>query len=139
RRHFFDGWGRWRIAKELNAQGVPASAGSPWYTDTVALILRNPVYTGRGIANRYSDAVYHMRAPSSPVKSEVDPKLLATRKSLPLRTRPRRDWIEQEYPQLKDYLGDEHLRALAIEDQSRRLEAQGVGHTPAFSRDRHQD
>jgi hypothetical protein len=63
RRHFFDGWGSWRIAHELNTRAAPAPSGKMWTTDVVLLILHNPVYTGVGIANRYSDAVYYMSWP----------------------------------------------------------------------------
>jgi hypothetical protein len=61
-----EGWGHWRIAKELNARGIPSATVSGWSTSSVANILRNPIYTGYGIANRYTLAVYNMRSPNSP-------------------------------------------------------------------------
>jgi hypothetical protein len=104
----------------------------------VANILRNPIYTGYGIANRYTLAVYNMRSPNSPVPVKVDPRVLATRKMPQQRVRPRQQWFEQAYPMLADLLGPE-LKVLAVESHARRLNAMGAGRTPKFSTDRHGD
>lgn len=40
------GWGRVKIAKELNKDGIPAHNGGLWYDTIIAHILRNPSYVG---------------------------------------------------------------------------------------------
>jgi hypothetical protein len=107
RRRLIEGWGNWRIAKELNDQGVLSPNGKPWSMQTVKLILKNPVYTGRGIANRQTASIYNMRSANSPTKSALSRKDWATRKQPKLRQRPRTEWIEQPLPALADYLGPE--------------------------------
>jgi hypothetical protein len=138
RRKLIDGWGYWRIAQELNSMGIAPKRGEAWQITTIANILRNPVYTGRGIANRYSRAVYHMRSPNAPTPANADPRALAQRKGPQIAIRAAKDWFIDEHPHLADYL-DPQLRELAVEFQQKFLEAQGKGRTPKFSRDRHTD
>lgn len=138
RRHYIDGWGWYRIAKELNGEGMPSPTGRKWNNPTVGNILRNPIYLGRGIGNRYTSAIYHMRAPNRPVESEVQKRELYDRKRPALRTRKGSDWIEQQHPQLTDLL-DPEVREIAAERQARHLSNQALGHSPKPNRDRHRD
>jgi hypothetical protein len=66
RRALIDGWGDWRIAKELNDRKIPSPTGKTWTRRSVSVILRNPVYVGIGIANRRSGARYTQRSKAAP-------------------------------------------------------------------------
>ena len=138
RRRLVDGWAGFRIARELDEKGIRSGNGKPWSISTINKILRNPVYTGVGLANRYSQSIYHSRSKNAPTPSTTDRRSLANRRKPPLIVRPRQDWIEIAYPLLTDYLGE--LRARAIEWQSTELskEAMTVGNA-AVSKDRHTD
>jgi len=120
RRCLIDGWGQWRIAKELNDQGLPSPNGKPWGMQTVKIILRNPIYTGVGIANRRSNSIYNMRSADAPTKSTLSRREWATHKQPKVRRRPRAQWLEQPQPALVDYLGPE-LRDLAKAFHARTL------------------
>jgi hypothetical protein len=61
-----------RIARELDAMGKRSDSGKAWCVSSINYILFNPVYTGRGIANRRTSAVYHKRSKNSPVKVQSD-------------------------------------------------------------------
>ena len=136
RRRLIDGWGGFRIAKELNETGSPSGNGRPWCVSSVNHILRNPVYTGTGIANRYTSAIYNVRAKNAPKPSLVDRKALAMRGKPAASIRPNADWVEVEYPALKNLLGD--LRNLAVAWQSSEIGKSAAGRTPKpANKDRH--
>lgn len=121
RRALIDGWGDWRIAKELIDEGVLSPGGkAKWSRQSVKMILRNPIYVGRGIANRYSMARYHERSKNAPTKLPYDLVDAAQRGAPPRRIRPKNEWVEQHHPQMENFLGDE-LRELAIAYQARYL------------------
>ena len=138
RRHYVDGLGRYRIAKELNDAGVPSPNGKKWTTHTIGAILRNPIYLGRGIANRYTSAVYHKRSDDCPLPVEVDPSELCNRKRPALRTRPESDWRYQDHPQLAGLIEPE-VREIAAARQKTYLDGQAGGHVPKPNRDRHRN
>ena len=117
RRRLIDGWGHWRIVKELNDQGVPSPNGKPWSQQTIKLLLRNPVYTGTGIGNRRTHSLYHTRSTNQPTRAPMNRQDWATRKQPKTRYRPRSEWVEQAHPALTDYLGDD-LRERAITYQA---------------------
>jgi site-specific DNA recombinase len=56
-RQMFDwynqGWGYKRIAKELNALGVPPKLGRIWQITSVHRIIHNPLYCGDFVLNQY--------------------------------------------------------------------------------------
>ena len=112
RRRLIDGWAGFRIARELDAIGLRSGNGKPWCVTSIKNILRNPVYTGMGLANRYTQAIYNKRAKNAPKPSSVDRKSLTSRKKPAQQVRPRADWMEIEYPLLKDFLGDLRTRAV---------------------------
>lgn len=135
RRHFIDGWGTYRIAHELNLEAIPSPTGKKWNTQTINSILKNPIYLGRGIANRYSSAIYHRRAPDRPIPVSLSKSELNNQKR-PLKcTRPQSDWCIQEYPQLAEFL-DPQLRELAAAKQQAYLDRQAAGHKPKPNRRR---
>ena len=136
RRHFQEGWGYVRIARALNEAGIPSATGKAWYAEAVRKILLNPIYTGLGIANRSSSAIYHERAPDAPRTVKVESAVLANRKRPPTRIRPRTDWMEKECDQLRDFL-DADLQVLARQRHQRHLDAQAAGHSPKPNKDRH--
>jgi hypothetical protein len=113
RRRLIDGWAGFRIARELDQMGIRSGSGKPWCVTSINSILKNPVYTGVGIANRYSAAIYNRRSKHSPKPSMTDRKTLAHRKKPKQQVRPRNEWIEIEHPMLRDYLGDLRDRASA--------------------------
>lgn len=138
RRRLIDGWAGFRIAGELDQMGVRSGKGGPWCVTSINSILKNPVYTGIGIANRYSQGIYNRRSKNAPKPSMTDRKTLANRKKPKQHVRPREEWIEIEHALLKDYLGD--LRDRAVVWQKVQLAKQDASriHTPA-SKDRHID
>jgi hypothetical protein len=137
-RHYVDGLGYYRITSELNQEGIPSPTGKKWNTTTIGQILKNTVYTGTGIANRYTAAVYNMRAPDRPIESNVSKQELYSRKRPATKTRPREDWHVQEQPQLAEFL-DEAVRQTVIKRQTQVLDNQASGHSPKPNRDRHLD
>ena len=38
---------QWQITRALNAEGIPAQRGGPWYQGTIANVVRNPLYVGQ--------------------------------------------------------------------------------------------
>jgi DNA invertase Pin-like site-specific DNA recombinase len=136
RRHLIDGWGGYRIARELNAMGKRSDYGHSWNVTCVSQILANPAFAGRGIANRYTTAVYHKRSKNAPTKVESDSQVLAQRKRPPQHLRPKSEWMDIEHPKLRDYLGD--LRQMAVAAHEKKLERQANRRSvkPA-SKDRH--
>lgn len=59
RRRLIGGWAGFRIARELDQMGVRSGNGRPWCVTSINNILKNPVYTGIGLANRYSAGIYN--------------------------------------------------------------------------------
>ena len=66
RRRIKDQWGYCRIAQELNGLRHPGPTGLGWSTSQIRYVLNNPCYTGLGVANRVSQALYFERQPASP-------------------------------------------------------------------------
>jgi DNA invertase Pin-like site-specific DNA recombinase len=138
RRRLIDGWGAFRIALELDQMGIRSLNGKPWTKTSIHGILANPVYTGTGIANRYSKGIYNNRSKNAPKPSMTDRKSLAHRKRPKTQIRPREEWLEIEHPMLRDYLGD--LRDRAIAWQKVQLAKQDASRSKApASKDRHVD
>ena len=138
RRRLVDGWAGFRIARELDALGIRSGNGKPWAVTSINNILRNPVYTGVGIANRYSGGIYNRRSKNAPKPSMTDRKTLANRKQPKQQIRPRDEWIEVELPMLHDYLGDLRERAVAWQnDQLKKQDGSRI--TTPSSKDRHID
>ena len=137
-RRLIDGWAGFRIARELDDMGSRSGTGKPWCVTTINNILRNPVYTGVGIANRYSQSIYNCRSANAPKPSLTDRKSLANRKKPKLQIRPRKEWVEVELPMLKDYLGDLRDRAVAWQKEQLKKQDGSRVSTPA-SKDRHVD
>lgn len=48
---FLEGWGRLKICKWLNEQGIPTNRSDKWHTNSVKTVLSNPVYLGITIYN----------------------------------------------------------------------------------------
>lgn len=43
---YIAGWGRVKIAKELNKDGIPANRGGDWHDSAIGHLVRNPTYIG---------------------------------------------------------------------------------------------
>jgi hypothetical protein len=138
RRRLIDGWAGFRIARELDERGVRSGNGKPWCVTSINAILRNPVYTGYGIANRYTQAIYNTRSKNAPKPSQMDRKSLASRKKPAQKVRPRADWMEVAHLLLTDYLGDLRDRAVAWQGEQLNRQDRGRVSAPA-SKDRHAD
>ena len=113
-RRYIEGVGGLRIAKELNAQGIPAPMGGRWTQRQVDVIAENEVYTGMSVGNRIASGRFYQRAKGSPQKVELDPTIIATKRTIPVRLRPPEEWVWQDQPHLHDYL-PEPLRSVAVE------------------------
>jgi site-specific DNA recombinase len=74
---FLEGWGQLKIAKYLNASGIPSKRGRQWGNNAIKTILSNPVYLGVTIYNTTT----LIRDPSGRQKRVM---------------RPREDWIVRE-------------------------------------------
>lgn len=133
-----DNWGYHRIALELNSEGIPSPTGKKWTTSTIGSILRDSIYRGEGIANRYTSAIYHMRSKDRPLPAQTNRKELYNRKTPPRRIRPREDWYVQIHSELVEYLPP-HVRELAAVRQQTHLDSQAEGRTPIINKDRHRD
>ena len=72
-----------RIAEELNIAGAPSPEGRRWLTGVVRHILGSPIYMGRGIANRQTRGIYHMRGPDRPVEAQLGKRELYQRRRPP--------------------------------------------------------
>lgn len=138
RRYFVDRWGTHRIAEELNVAGVASPKGGRWSTNAVRGILLNPIYLGRGIANRVANGIYHMRGPDRPIEVEHEKREMYARRRPALRVRPRADWHFQEHDHLAELLPAE-LRELAAAKQQAHLDAQATGERRKPNRDRHRN
>lgn len=108
-----EGWGDFRVARALNDLGIPSPRGKRWQRNNVKVILRNPIYVGRGIGNRRTAARYNKRSRSAPTKVPYELTDLASRKKPQNKRRPISEWIEQEHELLKNFLGDD-LHDLAV-------------------------
>ncbi len=112
RRYFSDRVGFWTICKQLNDRGIPSPTGKAWSLSTVKAIIDNPVYSGRGVANRSTMALYYARAADQPSEA---PKGRRTASGRPAQTmRPSSEWVVVEYGELAEFLPPD-LRMLAIE------------------------
>jgi hypothetical protein len=136
RRVLDDGWGDWRVAKELNDGSVPSPNGKRWTRQSVKVILRNPIYTGIGLANRRSGARYHERGQNAPKKLNYELTDIARQKRPPNRHRPRTEWVEQPHPALEDFLGGD-LRERVIAYQRQYLT--GAPKAAPVKKDKHVD
>jgi hypothetical protein len=136
KRHLIDGWKGFRIARELDEMCIRSESGQSWCVTSINYILANPVYTGRGIANRFTSAVYHKRSTNAPTKVQSSRQALARRKKPPQHVRPKAEWMSIEHPLLNDYLGDFRDRAIAAHES--KLARQINGHfVKTVSKDRH--
>lgn len=115
--HYRRGLGGKRIAVMLNDRKIPSPRGRKWCQLLVEQIYRQEVYTGRGIGNRVTHALYHERNPVAPKKVvDLDEQVHANAAFIPVRQRPQSEWFFQEQPLMKEFL-DPELRLLAIQGQ----------------------
>ena len=135
--HFRQGWGGKRIADHLNRQNIPSPCGKQWSQRQVEVLYNNEVYTGRSVANRTSAGIYHQRNHATPKPTNLDPSIHATAKTIPVQLRPADEWFITDQPLLKDLLGDEQLRALAIEGQDRHWRHLSDPDRPKLNKSKH--
>ena len=97
--------GFFRIAEGLNNDGILGPTGGLWTTVSCMFIARNPVYTGRGVANRWACSKFYSRRTGSPVEaSTVYGPLHLNREKPRARRRSQEDWILVDLPLMKDFL-----------------------------------
>lgn len=126
------------IARCLNDAGTPSPMGKEWYPNSVDNLAKNPIYLGRGIRNRITDAIYFKSAEGQPKPSNVTLKELAENSHVKKRRRPREEWLERPQPHLADFL-PEHIRPLASKHVERYLDSIADGKDPVPNRDRHKN
>jgi hypothetical protein len=105
RRRFADGWGYRRIAMELNSLNFPSPRGGLWTRSAVKVILDNPVYTGRGIANRKTTALYYCRNKDRPREARHVRHTECGRPAEQIR--PANEWAIIEYSALAEFLPED--------------------------------
>jgi hypothetical protein len=137
RRWVEDDWGAYSIASELNKAGVPSPSGGAWCQSTILSILRNPIYTGIGVANRHATGRYFIRSkehpePATPVPDAGDKK----RNRIPAVPRPPSDWMKIEEPYLKDLLPP-HVREVAVMRQEVYWARHAGAPAPSPRKDKH--
>jgi hypothetical protein len=135
--HFRQGWGGKRISDYLNRHNFPSPCKNHWSQRQVEVLYNNEVYTGRGVANRTSAGIYHQRNHAKPKPTNLDPTIHANVKTIPVQLRPADEWFVTEQPFLKDLLGDEQLRALAMEGQDRHWQHLADPDRPKLSKSKH--
>jgi hypothetical protein len=114
--YFADKRGYSAIAKELNGRGVASPTGRGWSISSVRRIIGNAVYSGKGVSNRKTTAIFYCRAPDVPREA---PKVRRTASGRPAETyRPLNDWVVIDYPELKDFLPADIRDAAAAHHQS---------------------
>jgi hypothetical protein len=137
-RYYMEGVPFNQIRKELNTRGIPSPKGGKWSKRTVSQIIRNPIYTGKGLANSYSAAIYVMRNHGQPVPTKHNLKTLSKTKRPRASRRPERDWFWRDEPYLKDFLQSD-LKIVAEEHQRNHLDKIKEGRKPKPGGDAHAD
>ena len=125
RRHYVDGWGRFKIAAELNQANIPSPNGCVWNLSPIDGILRNPVYLGFGICNQEAWGLFFIQNESEPIKT---PKDAGASKSRAWMIRPEKDWLRVPYPRLADMLGfDLGTKESILKQQLSRMRERATG------------
>jgi hypothetical protein len=112
--YYIRGNGVQSIAMELNRRGVVSPKGGSWHQSSVYLLLHNPIFVQRGIANRAAQGMYHKRATrrgESPIRTKNPKKKLTYR--------PEEDWIVLNHPEI-DFIPEDQ-RELAWKRQYQML------------------
>ena len=137
RRHHLDNWSGYRIAKELNDEGIPSPKGGLWTPETIHRILMNPIYLGVGLANFESTGRYYMRSDDGATPTNRSPEEMANYTQMPRRIRPEKDWKHIEQPLLDDFL-DPRVRQPAMVEQAAYYErkAKGIKKKPGSYKNR---
>jgi hypothetical protein len=125
RRKFVDGWGQFRIARELNDEGVLSAKGRRFAASTIQKTLQNSIYHGIGVGNRHSWAEFYKAGQLTP---QIVPDRSKRKKKPLAHFRPEIEWYEQVFPNLHDYLGLESITMSVVKrwqrDNQKRLAAQ---------------
>jgi hypothetical protein len=130
RRHYIDGWGQYRIAKELNDKGVPAKYGGNWTKNSVRGTWLNPIYLGYGYTNTRICGIYHCRGASGPIEHSQPRKRRMKKdgsgmcRNVQPIPRPKHEWLRVDQPLLRNYL-DEDLRKVVLDTMKRNDETGG--------------
>lgn len=107
-----------RITQDLNRAKILSPTGKPWHKKSVKNILSNTIYTGIGVANRQTNAVYFVRSPGAPVPSDVTREELAKRKRPKMRLRGEDAWRDVPQSALADFLPpDVREKAIAYQQK----------------------
>jgi hypothetical protein len=116
RSHLLDDLGTHRIAMDLNARNIRPARGGDWSAAKVQRVLNNPIYSGREVAQRVSQARYHrtgMGPDGMPIVVELGPQDSDpdTGAVLPI-IRPAAQWSVVVNQRMQDFL-PEDVRAAA--------------------------
>ena len=135
KRYYADEYGYRRIAMELNGLNVLGPSGGLWNIRTVRGIVFNPVYTGKGLANALSNAIYSRRAPGKPKAVAKRSKKAASGQPAVIYRDPE-DWVWIRNERLEDFL-PESIRELAIARQKQFLLDRAEGKPSKPEKDKH--
>lgn len=105
-----------RIAVMLNDRGIPAPMGGEWSQRQVESITEHETYTGCGVANRTTSAIYHCRNKGEPRPQEHDDQVLATASYIKVELRPEEEWVRRPEPHMRDFLPPD-VKAAAVAGQ----------------------
>ena len=116
-RYYRDGWGLYKIAKELNNKNVPSPFGNLWHMSAIKSILTNSSYFGIGVTCRFGAGKHSFRAAGGPKEFEeprakgYNPDGSGTlRKRPPQLKRPSNEWHFVKHKQLLNFLPKEIKR-----------------------------
>ena len=98
--HYVDGLGFHGVAHKLNDLGWLTFTGERWSANGVQRVVRNPVYLGKGLANKVAWGIYYTRSKGRPVANTT--KLVNGNPVC--RVRPEAEWEWIEEPMLAEFL-----------------------------------
>jgi DNA invertase Pin-like site-specific DNA recombinase len=134
-RYYRDGYGYRRIAMELNGLRVPGPSGGLWNVRSIRNIVFNPVYTGKGLANALSNAIYSRRSAGKPTAVAKRSKKAASGQPAVIYRDPE-DWVWIQNERLEGFL-PEGIRELAIARQKQFLVDRAEGKASKPVKDKH--
>lgn len=106
------------IAGRLNDMGVSGPQGGEWYRMTVLRLLRNPIYTGRVVVNKWD---FRGVTPLKGLPPEKRSGKLTGRQRVPA------EWVELPVPQLAIVTPEEFEHVQEMLDRRKRLSQRGAG------------
>ena len=127
-----EGKGYFSIAKMMNIEGIQSPKGGKWDKSSIKRVATCPVYTGRMIFNRVSEADFFRRGKDGPVAADQT----AAQSNVRTKFRPESDWVTVDCPATIDIL-DPELRQLVIAYQDSVIRKDSVNKGRGLQKDKH--